>query len=435
MSSIYTHLFLRKRQENKLFFLIALFVLMFFSLVFIFLPAKKISIKGKTSEIVFLTLTNLTSSQVSVIWKTNRPMRSFILYGEFANKLTFVAEDKLEEDGKESIYHYATLSGLNPSTIYFFAIKVKNKLVGRGVEPFRIKTPPQFLPSKKSPLVGRIIDRKGKPLKRKIVILQIEGAYPLSSITGEKGEFVIPLSLIFDKEGRKKIEISGKEKFELRVLGEDLVVKGSLMQFLEYPLPLRVGSQYFFSAAENKKIELKKKKVKREKYKVLLLYPKEGAVISNLRPLIKGRGIPYESVLVQIGGKKNIVLKTYVDEEGFWQADLPFKLSPDKYIIRVKTRDKNGEEVEIVRDFRITKGGESVLSVATPSATLEPTLPKTPTPTTFPSMTSTPMPTPTQTPKPSRLISPQPPVSGFDPKFVFGLSFLFLLPGVLLLLR
>lgn len=434
MSSIYTKLFLKKDEGDKIFFLLAFVIVVFFSAFFVLFPVEKIRIKGKISEVEFLTLTNISPSQLSIVWKTSEPVESFILFGTSPDNLISKAEDKLYEKNKKSFYHYATLKNLNPNTEYFFGIKVKNKLIGKGDTPFKFKTPPMFTPSKKPPLISRILDENGRGLSNKIIILQIEGAFPLSTVTGEKGEFVIPLSLIFDKDGKKKIEISEKENFELRVLEESLLVRGSLEEFLNFSSPLISGREYFFKKSSESDEFVNREKIRKGNYSVILIYPQESAVISNLRPLIKGKGVPYEEVLVYIEGKKSIVLRTRVDKDGYWQADLPFRLDPDKYIIRVKTVDKEGKDVEILRDFRITKGGESVLAESTPSATLEPTPTIGPTPTFTPTPTSA-LAMVSPSPTSSENITPTAPVSGFDTNILLGISFLFLLPGIVLLLK
>ncbi len=424
MSSLYTKLFLRK-EENKWLTLAALGVILFTAGFFVFFPLKGKGLKIQASDVEFVTLSNLTPSQVSVIWKTREAKESSILYGNSPDRFVEEVKDELKAtSGKAGVYHYVTLQGLQPDREYYFVIKVGKKLVGKGGVPFKIKTPSQFLPSQKPPLVGKIIGKDGQPEKGRIVILQIEGVFPLSTITGEKGEWIIPLGLTFDKEGRKKVELSGKERFEFQVLGASLVARGSLNAFIDYTSPLKVGREYFFEGEGKKRVNVPKGKVNK-KYKVLLTYPKQGATISNARPLIKGKGVPYEEVLVEIESKKRIVLKTTVDENGDWQVSLPFKLSPGRHIINVFTKDSQGGPVEIVRDFYIAKSGESVLSAATPSA----------------SLTTTPEPTPTTppTPTPTKAIvptsTPTPPVSGFDPNIIFALSVFFLIPGVLLLLK
>ncbi len=430
MSRLYSRLFLKKEEGNRWLTLIALGVVLLASGIFVVFPLDKKRLRIKASDIEFVMLSNLSSSQVTIVWKTREAKDSSILYGESPERLVKEVEDELKIiSGKASVYHYATLQGLKPSRDYYFVIKVDNKLVGKGDVPFRVRTPSQFLPSQKPPLVGKIIGKTGKPEEGKILILQIEGAYPLSTLTSEEGEWVIPLSLVFDKEGKRKVELSGKEKFELKVLGLDLVATGTLESFMEYSLPLKAGKEYFFEKKTGSKNPQDIKKIADNRnYRVMLTYPKQGATISSARPLIKGKGVPFEEVLVEIESKKRIILKAIVDEEGDWQVSLPFKLPPGRHIINVFTKNSQGDSVEIVRDFYIAKSGESVLSAATPSADL--TVSPEPSPT--PTFSFSPTPTPT---KILSTTTPTPPVAGFDPKYVFLISALFLVPGVLLLLK
>ena len=443
MSNVYTKLFLKKEKQEKIYGFLILLILMGISLFFSFFSKKELQykIRGKKSKIDFITLANISPSQVTVVWKTAKEEESSVFFGESPDKLVNHAIDELTGEKQKGLYHYSNLVGLEPDRDYFFAVKIGNELIGLGKEPFKFHTPYKFLPSNIPPLIGKIEDKNGKPLGRKVVFLQIKDCFPLAGITGEKGEWVIPLGLVFDIQGKKKREISRKSKFELKVLGEDLTARGSLDVFMNYQSPLVVGKDYIFELSS--KEFLKRKKIgKSKKYKVLLIYPRPGSKISNAKPLIKGKGVPYENVFVEIEARKKIILKTQVDEEGYWHANLPLRLDVGKYLIKIKTKDINGKNIELIRDFYITKSGETVLSVSTSSASLT----AIPTPTSTPTLTPTPtsvdfasthsQSTPTSIRSLSkREVSPSPPVSGIFPYFSIFTALLFLSIGGLLLLK
>ena len=410
-SNIYSRLFFQdRRQEVKLFLIFALLVWVVFAVMFFF---RKKEVKVAGQNIRFMTLVNLSASQAGVVWQTDEPAESYILYGPSIEALSERAEDVYsEKSGKIRKFHYAELKNLKPKTKYYFLIWDGKGFVGSTKDsPFFFTTPDYYLPAKTSPVVARI-SQGNKPAGGKLLFMQIKGFMPLAAISEPDGSFLFSLGLLFESSDLKRKVPSGREDFELRILEDagKTIASGKLQGIIGYTGSLDITKEYSFFASPTQKKPAIVKAESREKTqekKVFLSYPKEGAVISELNPLIRGTGVIGKDVVIQLKGPKVIVYRTIVDEMGDWWADITDPLPPGDYELVVRTVDEQNKEVEMTRNFSITKSGESVLGDATPEAGL--TL--TPTPTFFP--TPTPTPQPTAAPVESDT-TPTPPVSGFD---------------------
>ncbi|GIW63120.1 MAG: hypothetical protein KatS3mg090_0946 [Patescibacteria group bacterium] len=436
MSNIYTKLFLQQSNKNEIrnLFILAGFVWLIFFMA-IFLVEKKPSINDQ-AKIEFLTITNLTSSQAVVVYKTTEKTKSYVQYGQDISVLNSIAEDKmLKLNDSESYYHYVELIGLKPKTKYYFIIKVGDRFVGKSEDvPFELTTPENYLPDKTSPLVLRLVENKD-PSANMPVLLEIKGFYSLSGITKDDGTLVIPLGLMFDENNLARKVPTGKESFVLKLLSDKgkVLAEGSLSSLLSFSGELDISQNYRFPEVLSEKKPLiiqQERQNNGSNYRFYLTYPKDNTVISELNPLIRGLGFPGNDVLVQIQGKKNIVYKLKVDEQGDWWVDLREPLDIGSYTLLVTAYDDQGKKYTAERSFTITKQGESVLAEATESADTV-----SPTPTVTPTVGTQPASSPTPTViagQPTAEPTAKAPVSGFNLNLVlFAVSFSLIFSGLL----
>ncbi len=440
MSNLYSRLYLQKKSSKLVFFLVfalGLWGMILGSLFFL----RKDFVKATDQQIKFMTIVNLSASQIGVVWQTQEAGESYIIYGSDIQALSEVAKDLYaDKAGKVRKFHYAELRNLKPKTKYYFLIWDGKRFIGRSKNtPFSFQTPDYYLPAKTSPLIARLIEGS-QPVANRLLFLQIEGFMPLATLTEEDGSFIFPMGLVFGNKNMERKTPSGKERFELRLLGDEdrIIAKGILQGFWDYTGILEVEKEYdFFNVDTSRKprsIVVSEEEEIGKENEILLIYPRQNAVISELNPLIRGRGVPQRDVVVEMRGPKIIVYKTAVDERGDWWADIVDPLPPGDYELVVRTTDEGEKEVVMTRNFSITKSGESVLADATPEADLTPTPTEVidPTPTLSP-----PTPTPTRAlAEPDQETTPTPPVSGFDFN-ILGISAVVALisAGVLSLLR
>ncbi len=364
-------------------------------------------------------IVNLTPRQIGVFWETDEPDEGWIMYGDDASSLVKIALDERDIKGEKAKrrYHYALLKDLQPDKQYFYKIVSDNELISQeGNEAFEAMTLEETAAmTSLSPIYGKIIQTNGQPAKSAYAMLIVGNAYPLITMTGNTGEWLIPLQYLANKQTRSAVPVNDQALITLQLFDDESrsMVRSTIDRSRPIPQPITLGNNYSFisetdvlSVQDTKKTEVP---VKRDT--VDIRFPKQGAVIPGVAPLVKGYGIPGKAVEVSIDSKPEFSSRVIVDERGDWNVPVKITIKPGKYTLTVQTEDAKGNVVQMEREFTLIKSGERVLGEsdeATPSGTI--------TPSTAPSVvvsTATPTPSSALSPTPTvKLVSPTPIVSG-----------------------
>jgi len=374
-----------------------------------------------------LEITNLNPNQATVIWETEEKTSGFVFYGEDIKKLKSIALDERDTSNNKNkfFFHYVNLKNLSPNKKYFFVIVVDDeKIIKKNEsEPFSFHTPKIQLQNKSPTLIyGKIFESNNLPLVNAIVIFKAKDYYSLSSFTKETGEWLIPLSVVYNLKDLTPKILSSSEKVLIEIFSEDGLktkIEGKINQLSPITKPLFIGKDYSFVFEEEVLGTKTETEANYEENEIKIIYPQDKAVIPGFTPLIKGMAIPEKEVLVnifKIDGNKNYSLRIKTDKNGFWSIKFSNNLEIGNYYLKVTTKDKYNKKIELKREFRLI-GNQAifgrVLGEGTPSAIIE-----TPSPT----PTNEILPTPTlDLPTPSPTISyatptvtPTPLVSGYN---------------------
>ena len=408
-SDLYVH------NENKLptvvGFLFVLFVTIFFSRLFLDSagPSKATLKVAKRVEVV-----NLSPTQVSIFWQTDKQESGWVIYGEMnnlENKIIFDEKDinNLGQKKGKYIVHLATLKELIPGKKYFFKIVTDNNqiIVQPDGKSFSFITPqggPNGLQNI-SPAFGKILQSNSvNPLINSYIILSIKGSYPLlTQIKSEgDGSWLIPLNQLYKKDSQNIQTISDKDKIIIEVLtnnGEGLTITTvkSKISPLTQTIVFVKDKNYSFLEEDNvlsATTDLSSININQTE----ITYPKEGSLIPGSIPLIKGTATPSVKIEVTVNSKKTYSAITSSDSKGNWSYLLPENLELGPHVIIIKTKDISGKEIMITRKFTIIaqQGNEGrVLGTATGSATITPTdiITYTPIPTTASTLVPSAVPT------------------------------------------
>jgi hypothetical protein len=411
---IYSDFYVHK--ENKLptvvGFLFVLFITIFFLRLFLgSVGSSKATLKvAKRVEIV-----NLSPTQVSIFWQTDKQESGWVIYGEMnnlENKIVFDENDinNLGQKKSKYIFHLATLKELTPGKKYFFKIVTDNNqiIVQPDGKSFSFTTPygGSNIQQNISPAFGKILQSNSvSPLTNSYIILNIKDCYPLlTKIKSEgDGSWLIPLNQLYRKDNQNVQTISDKDKILIEVLtnnGDGLTITTNKSKIS--PLPQTIvfikDKNYSFLEEDNvlsAMTDLGSMNINQTE----ITYPKEGSLIPGSIPLIKGTAKPFARIEITVNSKKTYSAITSSDSKGNWSYLLPENLELGPHIIIIKTKDVSGKEITITRRFTIIaqQGNEGrVLGTATGSATITPTdiITYTPTPTTV--ITSVPSAVPTE---------------------------------------
>jgi hypothetical protein len=132
-----------------------------------------------------------------------------------------------------------------------------------------------------------------------------------------------------------------------------------------------------------------------QSFSVSLTTPAQGSALPTTLPLVQGTGIPGKFVSLTLGMVNPLSGSTSVGADGIWRFTPTHALAPGKQSVTMTTQNANGKPVAITHTFEIFKSGTQVLGVATPSATLAPTITATPSaePTAESTLSGEPLPT------------------------------------------
>lgn len=434
---LYSDLYLKQRYTTPLFLILVLPIFVFFG--WLYLQNTSLETKAGKKIIKELEIVNLNTNQAGVYWQTENKEISWIIYGEEGSLEKLVFDERDTETNKLPYFrHYVLLRNLKRNTKYNFKIVSDNQITANADgAPFTFNTPDNFtnLNSLK-PAYGKTIAKNGSPLENVVVVLKIKDMYPLLTLTKPTGEWLIPMSSILEKKTNQPKTLSEKEVFYIEIVGENegkTIITTDFQNINPIPQTITIGQDYNFTNQEKVLGETSYEKTSASFNKIAIIFPKEGAMIPDSLPLIKGIALPQEIVLMEIISqdpslkstlRQIYANKTKTDEKGIWKLVIPFKLLSGKYEIRMRTKDYNNKNVSLSKTFTIAKSGEQVLGQATAEA--YPTL----------SRVATLIPTVQKEISPTQLVSPTPssPVTGFNSSLITIASGTFIILGLALLL-
>ena len=439
---IYSDLYLNK--GNKLptmigFLFVILITVLFSKLFFGLTGTSKASLKvAKRVEIV-----NLSPTQASIFWQTDKQESGWVIYGETENK-----ENKIVLDEKDSnnlgeqkgryVTHLATLKELMPDKKYFFKIITDDNqiIVQPNGSSFSFSTPQNNAGSLQniSPAFGKILQSNSvDPLINSYIILSIKDGFSLlTQIRSEgDGSWLIPLNQIYTKDSKNTLTISEKDKIIIEIItdeGESLTI--TTVKSKISPLPqtiVFVANKNYSFIEEDNVLSASTNSDTTTSGQTEILYPKEGSLIPGSIPLIKGTALPLTKLEIIVNSKKTFSAVTTSDNKGNWSYLLPEDLELGPHTVVIKTKDKDGKEITVTRKFTIiAQQGNEGRVLGTASG--EPTIIFTPTPSPTIKINSSPIPTvPTN-------ITSTPPVSGSNfLGTIFGSISLIIIGGGILL--
>ena len=397
----------------------------------VFLKTGPASLRASKKNAKRIEVTNLSPVQASVFWQSEQIEEGFLFYGSSLNAVNTLALDDRDVASKKSRYlnHYVTLRNLEAGQTYFF------KLVsGRGVivkpdgVPFSFKTPRTMgAPSSLSPAHGTVLKESLAGEENALVLLAVDNFYSMSTLTKSSGEWLIPLNSFFETQSLENKIPANTAAVKIEILSEDnknSVLTGQINQLSPVASTIIIGRNYDLNTGGNVLSAQNSASASSFSKTVDIIYPVEGSLIPGRTPLIKGVALPQSQVFITVNSSKTFSATLTADRDGNWSYLLPENLELGAHTITIRTKDNQGKEVTLTRNFTIVANDNAgrVLGEATNSATLTGTPTLTPTPTTSSVPTATASAAPT---------IPVAGVSAFLPA-IFGLSFIIAGLGVLL---
>ncbi len=182
-----------------------------------------------------ITVLNITTSSVSVIWETKTPTTGQIAYGPNSSLGNLNLDDRDQAGSQPHQIHFVTIKNLSENTNYYF--KVRSGLYFFPDQPSTFKTAKKSTdqskqpPDLNSPIIGQVLDPEFKPVDEALVFLKLTGAQDLVSFTSVAGNFLLPLSDIKDQNLSSNFTIPPKTEAQL------IVKRGNLQSEAKVIIP------------------------------------------------------------------------------------------------------------------------------------------------------------------------------------------------------
>lgn len=359
-----------------------------------------------------IRISNTTDSSAIISWTTSKSVKAFVIWGEKDGSLIKTA---LSMGGEKSFVHSVTLEKLSPTTSYFFKINSEGYEFDNEGIPWEVKTGPELPTPPPSNLIsGTVLTSSGAVAKDIIVYITVGGSSPLSTLTSEKGDWVIPISGARTQGLTSYVVINpALSLIEITIQGGPLGVASAQIypESAKPTPPIMLGKTYNFKALSPQKeneipdatINLPEESTpssgfevsdetsvltSSEPKNVTLESIDEGEIVEAVAILeFFGQGPPNATLTITIESDP-IIDEVRVNSDGNWSWTLPSDLSQGNHKITINWRGASGILQTLTKSFTV----QAATLTPTPTATPTPTL--TPTPT--PSPTVTPSPTPTR---------------------------------------
>lgn len=374
-----------------------------------------------------VTVTNLSDSSFTIVWRTDAAASGMITVTDTAGKKR-TAFDERDMTGKIGKYttHSVSLKNLPADTQFEANILSNGRKYPTDKSGYRFKTAATLQPQAEAldPAYGAVRTTEGTTADGGIVLLTIEGGQTLSTLVKPSGTWIIPLSSVRSQDLLSFLPAQDKLTEQIVVHYGGQTARAATDTFNDSPVPdMVIGQTYDFRNLQAKKqtrpqlavahtttpaVQSKPAAVlgaqttrgqqtvtQRDAF--VMTAPLNGAKLVTNLPLIQGIGIPGKSVTVTIGINRPFTGTTSVKPDGTWRYTPSRTLAPGRQSVTAVSLDSKGKPKAITHTFDIFKSGSQVLGDATPSATIEPTLTLTPTLSATETGTPTLLPTPTAT--------------------------------------
>lgn len=353
-------------------------------------------------------VSNISDSVATISWTTDKEASGFISWGESQSNTSVV--EKEDENDQKFFVHSVDISGLKPSTSYFYKINSNGTTYDNNGIAWNFKTGPSLALNTGSQTVsGQVIDASGQPVIRAIVYASVQG-YLMSTLTSNSGNYVFQLGNVRTPDLLSLIKIDNTQTLiEISVIdGPSGVASAQVFPQSGNPVPsIILGQIYDFrnnppnstdqnpnanlnlpNTSQDSKFQIPDSVAIPSASSVILESLSQGEVVTSDKPEFFGKGPKGETITITVHSENPVTDTVKIPNSGSWSWSVPSNLAPGNHTITINWIDATGITRSLTRDF-VVQAGELPAFVATPSQTLKPSTTATATATIKPSPTAT----------------------------------------------
>jgi hypothetical protein len=359
-----------------------------------------------------IRVTNITDTSFSVTYTTVTSATGSISWGKDTTLGTVLLDDRDQSNStpQPATVHSMTVKNLLPNTKYYFSITSEGTTYSNNTIPFTATTgPPITAEQPSSQTISGSVLFPDKQLGSGVLVPQ--NGQMLSTITDAQGNYYISLGKLRTADFLRYLTVNPTDQVTLtltdgtnishittNIENAQTIPAVTLAQdydFIKTPLastePLAntpIGFPLFDTTGISGNTQI--------------ITPQADEAFTDQQPEFNGTAPPNTTVTIVIHSDEAIQAQVTADNNGQWTFRPEKPLSPGSHTITITTTDTSGNTKTATQPFTIFPAGTQVFQVATPAATLSPTV--------APLPTNTPEPTITQaittTPTPSIITTP-----------------------------
>ncbi len=367
---------------------------------------------------------NIADNSITITWTTDTATNGYLAWGTSEGQV-----DKIEQESSSQtkyFNHSITLSGLIPTTKYFYKIGSDDALLDNSGIPWAITTGPALSNSKNSKIIsGNVINASGEAEKHALVYAEINGSL-LSTVTSDTGYFVFQVGSVRSSDLNSFLTLDpGKTlvKLSVQAVPDGVASAQVFLQSANPVPPLIIGQTSDFrtspanntsqnpianlslpgDAANVSKFDVKVASASAKPISVILESISEGETITTTEPQFFGKAPEGTKLNITIHSDTTVTGSVTVPKTGSWSYTVPSNLSPGNHSITISWMDVSGITRFLTRDFVVQAAEAPAFTASHSAATASPR------PTASPS--STPLRAtvnPTASPRPNASITPIP---------------------------
>lgn len=169
-------------------------------------------------------ITNVTDTSFTVTYTTKGQYEGVIALRS-GNGTKIFLDDRDRSSGVKEKYnsHHITALNLLPNSTYIFQIisggNVYENASFSVVTGSIIADPPPT----QNPLYGKVIHKDGSDARDSLIFAKNESSLPVSSVTNDRGEFIIPTNSLRTTTNDSYSILNDKSIFEIQVINKDLI--------------------------------------------------------------------------------------------------------------------------------------------------------------------------------------------------------------------
>lgn len=360
-----------------------------------------------------IRVSNIGDNSATISWITDKESVNFLTWGESSGSLSKI--EKESETDQKFYTHSVTLSGLKPSTAYYYKINSDGTSYDNKGIPWQFTTGPAISSAPNSiNISGSVISGTGLPANRALVYTTVNG-YVISTLTSESGNYIFQLGMARTPNLTSYAQIdSHTTLLEISVsTGPNGVASATIFPESAQPVPPIVLGQVLdfrnikpsnsnvspdanlnlpANATAESKFNVEQGLATPSSTTVILESLKDGETVTSTQPEFFGKGPGGEKITILVESENPITSEVQIPKNGSWNWSPPTGLAEGAHKVTISWIDSTGITRSLTRNF-IVQAGELPAFVSTPSqglATATPATTGTPVATSTPKATATP---------------------------------------------